>query len=70
ACCVAWLGVPVALASRLHWPPMTSLLAVLAWFAIYPLFALFAPGRQFWHDRLCGTRLVVAASREVRPRPR
>jgi uncharacterized RDD family membrane protein YckC len=70
ACCVAWLGVPVALAWRLHWPPMTSLLAVLAWFAIYPLFALFAPGRQFWHDRLCGTRLVVVASREVRPRPR
>ena len=70
ACCVAWLGVPVALAWRLHWPPMTSLLAVLAWFAIYPLFALFAPGRQFWHDRLCGTRLVVAAPREVRPRPR
>jgi len=70
ACCIAWLGVPTALASALDWPPLVTLLAVLAWFAIYPLFALFAPARQFWHDRLCGTRLVVAAPREVRPRPR
>ena len=70
ACCIAWLGVPTALASALHWPPLPSLLAVLAWIATYPLFALFAPGRQFWHDRLCGTRLVVAAPRDVRPRPR
>jgi uncharacterized RDD family membrane protein YckC len=70
ACCIAWLGVPTALASALHWPPLPSLLAVLAWCAVYPLLALFAPGRQFWHDRLCATRLVVAASRDVRPRPR
>jgi uncharacterized RDD family membrane protein YckC len=69
-CCIAWLGVPTALASALHLPPLTTLLAVVAWLAIYPLFALFAPDRQFWHDRLCGTRLVVAAPREVRPRPR
>jgi uncharacterized RDD family membrane protein YckC len=70
ACCIAWLGVPTALASALHWPPLLSVLAVLVWFAIYPLFALLAPGRQFWHDRLCGTRLVIAERREVRPRPR
>lgn len=70
ACCIAWLGVPTAFASALHWPPLPSLLAVLAWFAIYPLSALFAPGRQFWHDLLSGTRLVVAAPRAVRPRPR
>ena len=70
ACCIAWLGVPTAIASALHWSPLQSVLAVLAWFAIYPLFALLAPGRQFWHDRLCGTRLVVAAPRELRLRPR
>lgn len=70
ACCIAWLGVPTALASAFDWPPLAALLAVLAWIAIYPLSALFAPGRQFWHDRLCGTRLVVAAPRAVRPRPR
>jgi len=69
-CCIAWLGVPTALASALHWPPLQSVLAVLAWFAIYPLLTLFAPGRQFWHDLACGTRLVVAAPRDVRPRPR
>ncbi len=69
-CCVVWLGVPAGLAAALHLPPLATVLAVLAWFAIYPLFALLAPGRQFWHDRLCGTRLVLAEPRDVRLRPR
>ena len=70
ACCIAWLAVPAAFAAAMRWPPLPSVLAVLAWFAIYPLTALFAPGRQFWHDLVCGTRLVVAEPRRVRPRPR
>jgi uncharacterized RDD family membrane protein YckC len=70
ACCIAWLGVPSATASAFGWSPRTTLVAVAAWLVIYPLLALFAPGRQFWHDRLCGTRLLVALPREVRPRPR
>jgi len=70
ACCVVWLGVPASLATVLHLTPLATVLAVLAWFAAYPLLALVAPGRQFWHDRLCGTRLVVAEPRAVRPRPR
>ena len=70
ACCIAWLGVPTAVAAAFAWPPRTTLAAVAAWLAIYPLLAIFAPGRQFWHDRLCRTRLVAAAPRDVRPRPR
>ena len=35
---------------------------------------LLTPDRQFWHDHLCGTRLVAAPDRtravRVRPRPR
>ena len=70
ACCVAWLGAPTAVASAFAWPPRTTLIALGAWLAIYPLLALLAPARQFWHDRLCGTRLVMAEPRAVRPRPR
>jgi uncharacterized RDD family membrane protein YckC len=70
-CCVGWFGAPTALAAALHWPPRTSLAAVAAWFAIYALLALAAPGRQFWHDVACRTRLVDAGdAARVRPRPR
>jgi hypothetical protein len=61
------VGVPSATSSALGWSPRTTLVAVAAWLAIYPLLALFAPGRQFWHDRLCSTRLLLAEPREVRP---
>jgi uncharacterized RDD family membrane protein YckC len=71
ACCVAWFAVPTTLAATLHWPPSTSLAALAVWFCIYPLLALATPGRQFWHDRVCGTRLVAAGEASaVRPRPR
>jgi uncharacterized RDD family membrane protein YckC len=71
ACCVAWFALPTALAAAMHWPPSTSLAALAVWFCAYPLLALLAPGRQFWHDHLCGTRLVDAGdARDVRPRPR
>jgi uncharacterized RDD family membrane protein YckC len=75
ACCVAWFAPPTVLAAALHWPPWTSLAAVAFWIALYALLALVAPERQFWHDRLCGTRLtsvadVRGARPPVRPRPR
>ena len=71
ACCIAWLVAPTALAAALHWPPMASLAALALWFPLYALLALLAPERQFWHDRLCGTRLVLAEDvPRVRPRPR
>ena len=71
ACCIAWFGPPLALAAALHWRPAASLAAVGVWFAVYALLALLEPERQFWHDRVCGTRLVDAGdATRVRPRPR
>ena len=49
-----------------------------AWIVVYALLALLHPQRQFWHDALCGTRLVDASGADAvapaasapRPRPR
>lgn len=70
ACCIAWFGPPLALGAVLRWSPAVSLAAVGTWFAIYALLALLEPERQFWHDRLCGTRLVAVDLPGLRPRPR
>jgi uncharacterized RDD family membrane protein YckC len=61
ACCCVWLAPATLLAAALHWPPWPSLAAVAIGIGIYALLALLEPDRQFWHDRLCGTRLVDAA---------
>jgi len=60
ACCCAWFGPATMVSSALHWPPARSLGAVAAGIAGWALLALLEPERQFWHDRLCGTRLVKA----------
>jgi uncharacterized RDD family membrane protein YckC len=60
ACCCAWFGPATLIASSLHWPPARSLGAVAAGIAGWALLALLEPEHQFWHDRLCGTRLVKA----------
>ena len=72
ACCAAWFGPATLLASALALPPWQSLAAVALWIVCYALSALAAPERQFWHDRLCRTRLVDVpdGTRAVRPRPR
>jgi uncharacterized RDD family membrane protein YckC len=74
ACCCAWFGPATLLASALALPPWPSLGAVAVGIVVYALSALAAPERQFWHDRLCRTRLVDvregAAAFAVRPRPR
>lgn len=58
ACCISWF-VPAAIASAaLHLAPTRSLAAYATGIAVYALLTLAEPGRQFWHDRLCGTRLV------------
>ena len=58
ACCVAWF-VPAAIASAaLHLVPLRSLVAYAIGIVAYALLALAEPDRQFWHDRLCGTRLA------------
>lgn len=65
ACCAAWF-LPAAVIARVaHLGPWQSLAATAIGIAIYALLALAEPTRQFWHDRLCGTRLV-----DVRGTPR
>ncbi len=74
ACCAFWF-LPATLITRLwQLPPWPSLGWTVAGIALYALSALTEPSRQFWHDRLCRTRLVDAprepAASGVRPRPR
>lgn len=66
-CCVAWFLPAALLARGLHLAPMASLAASALGVALYALLALASPDRQFWHDRLCGTRLVDARDEPKRP---
>jgi uncharacterized RDD family membrane protein YckC len=74
ACCLAWFGPATLVAAWLRLPPWPSLGAFAAGIAAYALAALAEPDRQFWHDRLCKTRLVdvrePAGSLFVTPRLR
>ena len=72
ACCAVWFGPATLLASALALPPWPSLGVVAIGIVAYALSSLAAPGRQFWHDRLCQTRLVDVrdGASGVRPRPR
>ena len=58
ACCIAWFAPSTAATFALGLPPATALALAAAWVAVYALSARAAPGRQFWHDLACGTRLV------------
>lgn len=71
ACCIAWFAPATIAASALHLKPWPSLGVTAAGIAAYALLALAEPSRQFWHDRLCGTRLIDARdSGPPRPHPR
>ena len=61
----AWFAPAAALAAINHWPRWQGLAAVGVGVVAYALLALLHPRRQFWHDALCGTRLINAE-----PRPR
>jgi len=54
-----WIAPPALLGTALHWSPWQSLAAVGAWILIYAGLSRLHPQRQFWHDALCGTRLVA-----------
>jgi uncharacterized RDD family membrane protein YckC len=58
ACCAVWFMPATLVAALLQLPPWPTLGLVAAGIAVYALSTLFAPERQFWHDLLCGTRLV------------
>ena len=56
----AWFAPATALAALNHWTRWQALAAVAVGVVAYALLALLHPQRQFWHDALCGTRLVSA----------
>ena len=56
----AWVAPAVLIAHLNGWPPRTTLAAVGVGVIAYAMLALLHPQRQFWHDALCGTRLIDA----------
>lgn len=60
--CALWIAPAAVLAKVNHWPPATTMVAVAIGVVAYGLLALLHPQRQFWHDTLCGTRLVAVNS--------
>ena len=56
----AWFAPAATLAALNHWTRWQGLAAVGVGVVAYALLALLHPQRQFWHDALCGTRLVDA----------
>ena len=56
----AWFA-PAALLAHLNgWTGWSALVAAAIGVVAYALLALLQPQRQFWHDVLCGTRLIAA----------
>lgn len=56
----AWFAPAALIASLNDWTRWQGLGAVAVGVVGYALLALLHPQRQFWHDVLCGTRLVDA----------
>jgi uncharacterized RDD family membrane protein YckC len=54
----AWFAPAALLASVNGWTRWQGLGAVAVGVVAYALLTLLHPQRQFWHDALCGTRLV------------
>ncbi|WP_233272692.1 RDD family protein [Paraburkholderia acidisoli] len=55
-----WFLPPLALHTLFDLPIPRTLVLEAVWFALWAGSARFAPGRQFPHDRLAGTRIVAA----------
>lgn len=55
-----WFLPPLAMHPLLHLSVPVTLAAAAAWFALWAAAARLDPARQFPHDRLAGTRIVVA----------
>ncbi|MBC7994914.1 MAG: RDD family protein [Rhizobacter sp.] len=55
-----WVAPATLLAMLNDWSKWQALGAVGVGVVVYALLALLHPQRQFWHDAICGTRLVTA----------
>lgn len=60
AAACAWFAPAALVASLNHWTRWQGLAAIGVGVVAYAMLALLHPQRQFWHDALCGTRLVDA----------
>lgn len=56
----AWFAPAAALAAANHWTRWQGLAAIAVGVVAYAMLSRLHPQRQFWHDALCGTRLVPA----------
>jgi uncharacterized RDD family membrane protein YckC len=66
----AWL-LPAVVVARLNgWTGWSMLLAIAIGIVAWALLARLHPQRQFWHDALCGTRLVTWRPPSPRQNPR
>jgi uncharacterized RDD family membrane protein YckC len=66
AYCSIWVVPPLAaLASRGFTLPQLGVI-FFGWIAFYASLSRFAPGHQFWHDVLAGTRLVDVSQAPAR----
>ena len=69
-CCVGWFVPASLVAGWLNLSAWASLAAVALGIVVYALSSLLERDRQFWHDRVCGTRLVDTRSADKVERPR
>jgi uncharacterized RDD family membrane protein YckC len=60
-----WVAPAAILASINGWSRWEALAAMGVGIVAYAMLALLRPDRQFWHDALCGTRLI-----DARPSPK
>ncbi len=58
--CWLWFLPPLAVLAPLNLSGAENALITLGWIAIWALLSRFHPERQFLHDALAGTRLVLA----------
>ena len=65
AACV-WFAPAAALSALNHWSRWQALAAAGVGVMAYAFTTLAQPQRQFWHDVLCGTRLVLTPERPPR----
>jgi uncharacterized RDD family membrane protein YckC len=60
--CYVWLGVTALVIYFNNWTGKNSLVAFSVGLFLYLLIPLLHPERKFWHDVVCGTKLINSES--------